>query len=61
MREKETTALLDPYELPAEQELRVELINKPATPKVVQVDKDDIDWDKVFAGLIELPFDLPRD
>jgi hypothetical protein len=59
MREKETTALLDPYEIPVE-EATVRPSRPPAKAPVAD-GSDEIDWDNVFKGLIEIPFDIPRD
>ena len=58
MREKETTALLDPYEILVE-----EPAVSPSRPqaKIQAEDGGEIDWDNVFKGLIEIPFDIPRD
>lgn len=57
-RDKDTTALLDPYETRVE-----EASQKPTVSQRPPVEDETgaINWDEVFKGIIELPFDLPRD
>lgn len=57
-REKDTTALLDPYETPVEQASRTPAVSQRPP---VQDQTGEINWDEVFKGIIELPFDVPRD